>query len=393
MEKYDVVIVGAGPGGGQLARDLSKKGYKVIVIEKAMELGEPIYSTAVTPAETIHEFDLPKEIAGRWGNSVLLAGPTERLEIKFDRVVGYVLRFKELKQFLIKDAIKNGAETMVGTKVTHPIIKGGRVIGVQFKGINGPGEIYGKIIVDASGPSGVLASQLGLRKTKEKRLSVGVEFLMENLDLESNGRRAEIYMGNSIIPSGYIWLAATKKDEARVGVGWITDFLRKKSNYKTLPYYLHNFIKTNPQTNIGSIIEIHTGIIYPNGGIRKQVRDGFLVIGEAACQTSPIAGEGIRACMWSGRFAAEVISEALTKKDYSSKFLSKYEKKWKGYVRNRWKLGRICQKLMANRSDKEIDKSIRILRKVDKEVFLRFLRSDFSRKDLLKLFPKLIHLF
>ncbi len=50
---FDVIIAGAGPAGANLARELSKKKYKVLLIEKSKEIGQPNFSSAATPDYTI----------------------------------------------------------------------------------------------------------------------------------------------------------------------------------------------------------------------------------------------------------------------------------------------------------------------------------------------------
>ena len=215
MKQYDVVIVGAGPAGGQLARELSEKGYDVLVINKEMEIGEPIYSSALVPAELMTDFKLPSKIACRSARSISIFGPTESISTKFNRTVIYTINFKRLKKYLLHEAIKKGAKTIIGTTVHSPILKGGKIIGVKYTGFEGNGEAYGKVVVDASGPDGIIASQLGLRKIKEKGFSIALEFLMENLKLEGSGNRMNLYAGSQFIPSGYAWILPTKRDELR----------------------------------------------------------------------------------------------------------------------------------------------------------------------------------
>lgn len=50
-DTFDVIIAGANQ-----ARELSHKGYKILLIEKSKEIGQPNFSSAGTPDYTIREF-------------------------------------------------------------------------------------------------------------------------------------------------------------------------------------------------------------------------------------------------------------------------------------------------------------------------------------------------
>ena len=64
------------------------------------------------------------------------------------------------------------------------------------------------------------------------------------------------------------------------------------------------------------------GIVSPSYGKR------IMLAGDAACQCSPITGEGIHYSMSGGQKAAEVAIECVRKKDFTDKALSRYENSW-----------------------------------------------------------------
>lgn len=389
MKEYDVIIVGAGPAGGNLARGLSKKGLHILVIDKEQEIGEPVYTTAGTPVETLKDFSLPKNLTNIPYNYIFMAGPTKSFEKKLKKPFGFALKFKELKQFLLGEAIKNGAEVLIGTTVTHPIREDGKIIGVKYYGLE-EGQARGKIVVDASGAEGVLATQLSLRKPKLPHLSIGLEFLIRNLNLEQKGRRLDLYLGSRYIPCGYAWIFPTKKDEARVGIGYIKDFVPYQQK---LTHYLFQFIKNNPQTKKGQPLEIHSGFIYASGGIKKHALDNFLAIGDAAASVNPLFGEGIRHSLKSGEIAGKVISEAFSKNDFSEKSLNLYSKLWQDYTQSRWDLVAKLLNFVPKLTTNQWDEIIIALSKLDDKMLKKFILCQFSKKEFfslgLKLAPKI----
>ena len=138
--KFDAIVVGAGPAGAQCARELSKKGRTVLLMEKSQRIGEPNFSSAGTPTETIRDFDLPLSVTkGVWSKVLMRANHYPCLW-DYKKTRGYVFDFRELKKFLVKDAIAGGARIMVGTSAEAPIMEKGIVCGVRYGGIYGKGE-------------------------------------------------------------------------------------------------------------------------------------------------------------------------------------------------------------------------------------------------------------
>ena len=364
--KYDAVIVGAGPAGGSCARELAKKGRSVLILEKSLEMGEPNFSTAGTPPETIKDFQLPKDVIFTSWNSLYLGGPSKNAEFVYDKIIGYTLKFRELKQFLVKDAIKNGADSRTNANVSKAVVKDGKVVGVEYSGIYGKEIVYADVIIDATGANGTLASQLGLRNKMMERYAPTVEYYMDNLDLARNGKRVDIYVGSKY-QGGYAWIFPTGKDEAKIGLGWAIEDNNLKD--KNLLHNLDKFVKENKQLKNGKVIELHSHFMFANGGLKKHSLNGFLAIGDAANQVNPLVGEGIRHCLHSGKIAANIIDKTLKDKGK----LNDYDKEWGKYVGNKWKLSVMIQKYLCKLNDSSFDALISKARYLNKDDILEVL--------------------
>ena len=56
IKEYDVIVVGAGPAGGQCARNLAKKGVNVLLVERYNSFYDNDFSSAGMSLEGFNEF-------------------------------------------------------------------------------------------------------------------------------------------------------------------------------------------------------------------------------------------------------------------------------------------------------------------------------------------------
>ena len=363
--QFDAIIVGAGPAGAECGRELSKRGRKVLIIERSPAIGRPNFSSGGTPKETFEDFDLPLELGrGSW-SKILIAAYTDSKTWDYKKTRGYVFDFNKLKKFLVGEAIKNGAEILIGTSAEEPIIENDFITGVKFKGAFGKGAIGGKVVIDASGPIGVLASQIGLREKVPCSACIAIELIVENAAEEFKDILA-FYFSDYYVPNGYGWIFPFGKNSAKIGAAVYkakehgiseTDF-----GAKDMMDILKKFIAKFPQLKNIQPIDLHGGNIYINGGIKKHSKNGFLAIGDAAMQINPLAGEGIRHALHSARIAAETIDKALSLNNFSEDVLKEYDKNWQEYIGPKWKRSlMIAEKLYGNLTQNQWKDIMRIL--------------------------------
>lgn len=372
-EKFDIIIVGSGPAGSQCARELSKKGRKVLIIEKSSSIGRPNFSSGGTPSETFKDFDLPSDL-GQVPWSKISAGISKGPKIwNYKKIRGYVMDFGDLKKFLVGEAIKNGAKVMVGTAVEEPIIEDGFVVGVKYKGPLGRGMARSNVVVDASGPAGVLATKMGLRESAPCSASIGIELVVENAPKELDRSALAFYLGDQYVPHGYGWIFPFRNNSLKVGV---VIYNAKENGIDETDYgtvdmmrALEKFMDKIPQLKDVQPVDLHGGNVYANGGIKKHSKNGFLVIGDAAMQINPLGCEGIRPALHSGRIAANVIDESISGSNFKESALKEYDKNWKKYVGLKWKQSFMIAKrvYINNLSRKQWEDIAEIMNKLSSE--------------------------
>ncbi len=371
---FDVVVAGNGPAGGQAARELAAAGFSVALVTRETTIGLPITSTAGTISETLAEFGIPRDVVQRDVNGLRLFGPSERLSIWYEEPSAHVLDFRKLKEFLFREAVANGAVPFTGTTAREPIVEAGRVVGVRCRSREGGStvELRGRAVVDATGPTGVLATALGLRQRRPARFGSGIEYVLDGLPLDQEGRWFDLFLGRRVLPGGYTWISPVGERSAKVGACWILPYAERT---EPLEEHLRRFIASERQLAPGPAREVHSGFAYVNGGIRRHARDGFLVIGDAANQINPLFGEGIRHCLWSGRLAARTLAEALERNDVSAARLGRYDGRWRRYRDFQWPLATFFHRMLYRATDAQLDFNLRTFQRADLDAVTRVLKN------------------
>jgi len=325
-EKYDVIVVGAGPGGTSTAKYLAEKGINVVVFEKRQEIGAPKRCAEGLSENAVKLLGqkIPKKCIAQTINGAIVYAPNGKsIEIKYKETVGYVLERKVYDKWLAEEAARKGAKIIVRANVKDVIKSGNFIKGVVVEWEGKKYKVESKVVVAADGVESTIARKAGLNTTNLLiNIDSGYQFEMVGIELE-DPHKIVFYFGNKIAPRGYIWIFPKGKDKANVGIGICGSFAEKSARE-----YLYEFVENNENLKNGSIIEINAGGIPVGGFLKNMVLDGLVVVGDAAHQVNPIHGGGVKEAQIAGKIAAEVIAEAIEKNDTSSKMLSKYNKIW-----------------------------------------------------------------
>jgi len=317
-------------------------------------------------------------------SEVSFMAPTEEAELSFDKPVACILDVTGLYRFLASQAKRFGTELLLGSVVNNVLIEEGFVSGVETTVDGGVQKIRSKAVVDATGPSASLVKKVGLFK-QWSRISVGVQFDVKSSRVNPN--KIVFYVGSKVAPSGYGWLAPWKKDRARVGVGVI----RPDSLENPLPF-ARKLLENNQLVKLGSDFEIigkEAGVFPSSGPLEKTVADGFVAVGDAAGQGSPLYGEGIRYAIKFGITAGNAICKAIQKGDVSTRMLQDYEKAWRQKEERNFRIGLAIQRRVSKYDDPEWDSSVRFLKKIllkDPEIVVQLFRTEFSYRNLWRTF-------
>ncbi|QSG03000.1 digeranylgeranylglycerophospholipid reductase [Natranaeroarchaeum sulfidigenes] len=378
-DEYDIVIAGAGPAGGQCARDLAARDYDVLVLETEPESEFPRQSnksTAGTFPSMMSAFGVPGDVVQQYTDSVVLESPNDH----FTRdLSGAVLDFAAFKRWLVAEARENGAEFRFDARVAGPVMEGDEIVGVRF---NGDREVNAEIVIDATGPSAPLASELGVSTLERENQAIGIDYHMEGIDLDHEGYgdlhdAMMLRLDHDIAPGGYSWIFHTGEDTAKVGVCYIQNerHREKAKSGMTIDGYMQHWLDTDPRFENASKIE-GGEVLRGSAHIQMPGRmhtDSFMAIGDTVPTIDPLWGEGINKCMQSGRAAAIAVDHALTpaQPDTSADRLSVYEDLWHEQVAPKMKSRLLMTEILYLAPNDRYDRLMTDLNRLDDETLSR----------------------
>ncbi len=323
-DRYDVIVVGAGPGGSRAAEVCAKGGLKTLCIEKRGEIGAPKRCAEGLSKSARERMGI--ELKPSWVSQVITSArvyaPNRKsIRLDYEGPEGWILERKVFDKDLAKEAARAGAKVMAKAELLGVKREDGEVKArISFHGKER--EVSASIMVAADGVESKTARMLGLDTTMPLgEICSGAQFEMTNVKIDPDC--IDFFFDQEMTPGGYFWIFPKGHDSANVGLG-----VRKPWSKKLAMEYLEEFVKNIEGLKDGSVVEVNAGAIPVGQLLENMVKDNLVVVGDAAHQVNPIHGGGIAEAYIGGTLAGETIVEAAKAKDFSEKFLSRYNERW-----------------------------------------------------------------
>jgi len=385
-DKYDVIVVGAGPGGSMAAKVAAKGGLDVLLVEKRQEIGSPVRCAEGVSKKGLKKFlpEIKKEWISGEADGARIYSPdgtkVEMAEEMSGSEVGYVLERKIFDRDLAMMAADDGADVFAKTSVTDLIIKNGFVKGVKGKHLGKPFEIECDLVIGADGTESKIGRMAGIDTTlKPIDIEIGAEYLMTDVKVDNF---CDFYLGNEIAPSGYAWMFPKGDNKANIGLAVLgRELIRNKAKR---PFdYLNDFVKEHYKN--GKVVSVIFGGVPVSRPINT-IEDGIMLVGDAARFTDPITGGGILKAMESGVYAGETAIETIDAEDFSKKELKRYEDKWKPTIGRKNERNYLIKEFFINLKDDDLNKLARSVN----EIKIKEMSVTGLIKTLIKKNPKML---
>ncbi len=367
---YDVIVVGAGPGGAFTTKVVAKAGLDVVLIERESIPRDKPCAGWITPnVLRLTNIDISKlECYQPIEGAVLWESKGKELYpyiVKYRKPISYGIKRIEFDTLLVNDAKDAGAAVVDSTYVTKIHRQKDAIIVQASKGQ----EFRGRYVVGADGTHSLVARELKLREKWEP--TELLQGLVMEKEIGSNIANLTDYYGypelflNSKTMS-YSWYF-TKSTALNIGLGIQMSKIASSTNARIL---YENFLRKLTQINhlegvkLGAL-KAHTYPVYYGPYHYQTYTNRAVLIGDAGGFPINYTGEGIRTALMTGKFAAETIIEASEK---GSKNLNQYYVKWSDALREEYLVGDFLQ-MIFHPSYYEMIKSLFIEERRFRELF------------------------
>ncbi|MEE9543950.1 MAG: geranylgeranyl reductase family protein, partial [Thermodesulfobacteriota bacterium] len=298
---YDAIVVGLGPAGSMAAYELSKKGLRVLGLDKAsFPRFKSCGGCVSVKVDPIVDFDFSDLIEDTVNGISFTFKSKRRLDIDSTKPIAYNVSRDRFDSFLVDKARGAGAEVIEGARV-----KAIRNFsdGVE---VDADGKIFkASYLIGADGAGGVVGREVLDMDYKESHLSITAEFPATPSEIDRLRGRCLVDFGS--VPYGYGWIFPKTKTFS-VGIAGYSTKVKGK-----LKGYFKSFTESHPvlrglegTETKGWFIPVY------HGRDQKLLKGRTLVVGDAAHLVDPFLGEGIYYAMRSGQIAAEAVEGALS---------------------------------------------------------------------------------
>ena len=322
-------MIGGGPAGAATAYWAARHGLDVVVVERKEFPRDKTCGDGLTPraVKSLHDMGLGDELTRyhRYGGlravahkrTMELAWPQHSVFPDY----GYVVRRRELDQMVADHAVAAGAEMMLATEATQPMLGNGLLDGAEVvnKTTGQTSQIQARYVAVADGANSRFGRALGASRNRAYPQGMAIRTYFESPLHDTPWIESALDMrdrnGNSL--PGYGWIFPLGDGCVNVGAGLLSTY-RDYTSVNT-SHLMREFAATLPShweiDPNRPLMEPVGGRLPMAGSVYPKVGQNYLVVGDAAGSVNPFNGEGIDYAYETGKMAADLVAEAIATGD------------------------------------------------------------------------------
>ena len=340
MNECDVLVIGGGPAGSTVAPMLARKGYRVVLLEKAhhprFHIGESLLPANMPLLEELGVADEVRAIGmEKWGAEFVSPWHGHGQEFRFseawDKSMPYAYQVKraDFDLILIRNAAREGAEVIEGCKVGGvdflPDDQGAIVSATHDDGREQRWK--SRFVVDASGRDTFLANRFRIKHRNPRHNSSAM--YAHFVGARRNEGQAE---GNITIfwfDHGWFWFIPLSDGVTSVGAT-VWPYYMKTKGSRPLDQFLLDTIAMCPPLaeRLKDAQAVTAAEATGNFSYVSERNHGanYLLLGDAFAFIDPVFSSGVMLAMNSGIAGAEAIDTCLSRPREAAAALKEFDR-------------------------------------------------------------------
>jgi len=340
---YDVIVIGAGPGGSAAAAIAARGGLRALLLEResapVFKIGESLMPDTHGVFEKMGALRAMQESHFVEKHSVQFFTKTGRASMPFyfakerpgeDSARTWQVRRSEFDQLLMDTAASQGAEVHRGVNVRDVLFENGRAVGVRGSTANNGGavELESRVVIDATGQSAMLSRRLDLGRVDYglRHASIYTHFRGAIRD-EGKDEGATLILHTK---SGecWFWYIPLAGDVVSVGVVGPMDTLVRNREGRPHEIFFEEVRNcAEIERRIRPARQCRPVAVMKDFSYRieKMAGDGWIAIGDAFSFIDPVYSSGVFLALKSGEMAAEAAIGAIAANDLSGDRLGAFQ--------------------------------------------------------------------
>ena len=352
MEKFDVIILGAGPAGSVTSKLLAEAGLKVLLLEKS-EFDKPRPGESLSPGinPLLQELGLWQKFMDldplpSYGTKSIWGSSSPEMHAHLFNIYrnGWHVNRLAMDRVFAETAEKSGVKLLTGSKLLNVNYNEGENFRLHISDKKNEYLVSSKFLVDASGRKAVLSSYFNTEKIVFDRL-IGIAAKFADYDAAGN-----LFTMVETTENGW-WYSAPVSRDSTVTMLMTDGDIAVKKNLHQLNIWeealAHTFSTRerflNKNREWGPVIfpAVTQKVVRQLNDIRP-----FISVGDAALSVDPISGSGVIRALRTAKEAAKVVISTLSGdtegivsyEQNRNEECHKYLIKWASYyaIENRW---------------------------------------------------------